>query len=187
MFFPTIEIRTCTWGQAVVVTINFSCNSSVESLANKMSQLANSNGDRIIPWNQVVYSSKSKESVEESGWKDTDAQSRRSAQKEGWKIGSTYSVRRLEGEHWLPKIGKRREKSLSRVWLCDPMDGGTWLATVHGIFQTRILEWVAFSRGSSWSRSGLPSPGDLPDPGSNLGLLHCRQLLYHLSHQEAPK
>jgi len=25
---------------------------------------------------------------------------------------------------------------------------------VHGIFQARILEWVAF-----------PSPGDLPDPG----------------------
>ena len=30
-------------------------------------------------------------------------------------------------------------KSLSRVWLCDPMD-----YTVHGILQARILEWVAF-------------------------------------------
>ena len=34
--------------------------------------------------------------------------------------------------------------------LCDPMD-----YTVHGIFQARILEWVAFpfSRGSSWPRN----------------------------------
>ena len=29
-------------------------------------------------------------------------------------------------------------KSLSRVWLCDPMD-----YTVHGVLQARILEWLA--------------------------------------------
>ena len=39
-------------------------------------------------------------------------------------------------------------------------------------FQARILEWVSipFSRGSSWSRNRTP------------GLLHCRQILYRLSH-----
>ena len=26
-----------------------------------------------------------------------------------------------------------------------------------------------------------------PTQGLNLGLLHCRQILYHLSHQESPK
>ena len=26
-------------------------------------------------------------------------------------------------------------------------------------------------------------PGDLPNPGIDLGLPHCRQILYHLSHQ----
>ena len=47
--------------------------------------------------------------------------------------------------------------------------------SVHGIFQARVVEWVAisFSRGSSQPR------------GSNLGLPHCRQTLYRLSHQEA--
>ena len=42
---------------------------------------------------------------------------------------------------------------------------------VHGISQARILEWVtiSFSRG--------------PSQGSNPGLLHCRQILYRLSHQ----
>ena len=49
-------------------------------------------------------------------------------------------------------------------------------SSVHGIIQARILEYVAisFSRGSS-------RPRDL-----NLGLLHFRQFLYHLSHQRRP-
>ena len=29
----------------------------------------------------------------------------------------------------------------------------------------------------------FPSPGDLPNPGIEPGLPHCRQTLYHLSHQ----
>ena len=44
---------------------------------------------------------------------------------------------------------KWSKKSLSHVWLCDPLD-----YTVHGILYARILEWVAypFSRGSSQPR-----------------------------------
>ena len=45
--------------------------------------------------------------------------------------------------------------------------------TVHGILQARILEWVAFP----FSR------GVFPTQGSDPGLLHCRQILNHLSHQ----
>ena len=56
--------------------------------------------------------------------------------------------------------------------LCNPMDCSLPGSSVHGIFQTRILEWVAisFSRGSS-------------PPRDNLGLLHCRWILYQLSYQ----
>ena len=38
--------------------------------------------------------------------------------------------------------------------LCDPMDYSLQSSSVHGIFQARVLEWVAisFSRGSSWPR-----------------------------------
>ena len=45
-------------------------------------------------------------------------------------------------------------KSLSRVWLCDPMDWSLPGFSVYGIFQARVLEWVAicFSRGYSWPR-----------------------------------
>ena len=38
--------------------------------------------------------------------------------------------------------------------LCNPMDCSLPVSSVHGILQTRILEWVAF-----------PPPGDLPDTG----------------------
>ena len=43
-----------------------------------------------------------------------------------------------------------RESQL-RLTLCDPMDCSPPGFSVHGIFQARILEWVAifFSRGPS--------------------------------------
>ena len=42
----------------------------------------------------------------------------------------------------------------SRVWLCDPMDCSPPGSSVHGVFQARILEWVAipYSRESSQPR-----------------------------------
>ena len=42
----------------------------------------------------------------------------------------------------------------SCLTLCDFMDYGPPDSSVHGIFQARILEWVAicYSRGSSWPR-----------------------------------
>ena len=55
----------------------------------------------------------------------------------------------------------------------DPMDCSPPGSFVHGILQARILEWVAI-------------PGDLPDPEIDPGFLHCRQILYHLSHQGSP-
>ena len=42
---------------------------------------------------------------------------------------------------------------------------------------------MGFSRQEYWSGLPFPSPGNLPDPGLNPGLLHCRQIVYCLSHQ----
>ena len=103
-------------------------------------------------------------------------------------------------------------KSLSRVWLCDPID-----YTVHGILQardthSRILNWVAspFSRGfsqpkdrtqvsriaggffTSWATRETQEywVGSLSllqqiflTQELNWGLLHCRKILYQLSYQ----
>ena len=51
------------------------------------------------------------------------------------------------------------------------MDCRPPISSVHGIFQARLLEWVAIS--------------SFPTQGSNPHLLHCRQILYHLSPWEA--
>ena len=50
-------------------------------------------------------------------------------------------------------------------------------SSVHGILWARILVWVAmpFSRGIFPTQEGNP------------GLLHCRQILYHLRHQGSPR
>ena len=52
--------------------------------------------------------------------------------------------------------------------LCNPMDRSPG----HGILQASTLDWVAISCSSAscWPRDGT----------------HCRQILYHLSHQGSP-
>ena len=44
--------------------------------------------------------------------------------------------------------------SVRHVQLCDPMDCSPPGCSIHGILQSRILEWVtiSFTRGSSWPR-----------------------------------
>ena len=56
---------------------------------------------------------------------------------------------------------------------------------LHGLYPTRLL--------SPWNSPGKSTgvgchfllQGIFPTQGSNLGLLHYRQMLYHLSHREA--
>ena len=69
--------------------------------------------------------------------------------------------------YWL-----EREKSLS-LTLCNPMVCSLSGSSFHGIFQARVLKWVAISffRGIFLTQ------------GLNPGLPHCRQMLYCLSHQ----
>ena len=76
-------------------------------------------------------------------------------------------------------ILERTKESESQVaqlcpTLCDPMDCSLPGSSVHGIFQARIMEWVAisFSRGSSQPRDRTQ--------------VSCRQTLYHLRHQRSP-
>ena len=46
---------------------------------------------------------------------------------------------------------------------------------------------MGFPRREYWSGLPLPSPGDLPDPGIQPGLLHFRQILYDWAIREAQK
>ena len=45
---------------------------------------------------------------------------------------------------------------------------------------------MGFSRQDYWIGFLFSSPRDLPNPGIEPGLLHCRQTLYPLSHQGSP-
>ena len=66
--------------------------------------------------------------------------------------------------------------ALSCLTLCNPMDYSLPSSSVHGILQTRILEWVAipFSGGSSQQKEQTH--------------VSCidRLILYRLSHQRSP-
>ena len=56
--------------------------------------------------------------------------------------------------------------------LCNPLDVAFQTPLPMGILKAGILGGLP-----------CPPPGDLPNQGSNPGLPHCRQILYHLSHQ----
>ena len=71
-------------------------------------------------------------------------------------------------------------QSLTHVrFFYDPMDCNLLGSSAHGIFQTRILEWVAISspRGSSWPRKQ-----------TRVSCVSCtgRWILYHGTTWEAP-
>ena len=63
--------------------------------------------------------------------------------------------------------GKESEVAQLFLTLCNPMDCSPPGSSVHGIFQARVLEWVAIALTQ----------------GSNPGFQHCIQTLYRLSHQ----
>ena len=84
-------------------------------------------------------------------------------------LGSIPGLRRSpRGGHGSP---------LQYSCLENPVDRGAWWATVHGILQARILEWVA----SPFYR------GIISTQGLNPGLLHFRHFLYQLSHKGRPR
>ena len=59
--------------------------------------------------------------------------------------------------------------------LCDPMDYSPPGTSVHG---------DSPGKNTAVGYHALLQRIE-PTQGSNLGLLHCRQILYHLSHQES--
>ena len=61
--------------------------------------------------------------------------------------------------------------------LCKPMNCSSPGSSVYGVLQAGILEWVA-----------IPISREIfPTQGLNLDLLHCRWILYQLSHQGSPR
>ena len=75
--------------------------------------------------------------------------------------------------HYQFRYPEVKMKLLSRVQLFATL----WTVT----YQAPLS--MGFSRQEYWSVLSFPSPGDLPNPGIEPSLPHCRHTLYHLSHQ----
>ena len=95
----------------------------------------------------------------------------------GWKVNDLiFQLPTLsQAHHEVPTVAPPHcAQSCLTLW--DPMDCSPPASCVCEILQARIWDWVVipFSRGI------------FPTQGSNLGLLHCKQILYHISHQGNP-
>ena len=69
--------------------------------------------------------------------------------------------------------------------ICNNLNGPE--SEICSVMSDSLRPHGEFSRLEYWSGYLFPSPGDLPNQGWNPGLLHCRQILYQLSHQGSPK
>ena len=88
---------------------------------------------------------------------------------QGWIPGLQHCRQIL---YRLSHQGKWSEVAQSRWTLCDPMDGSLPGFASHGIFPGKNT-----GVGCHFLLQGI-----FPTQGLNLGLLHCTQTLYHLSH-----
>ena len=61
-----------------------------------------------------------------------------------------------------------------------------WFSATPWTVGCQVPQSMEFSRQEFWSGLSFPSPGDLPDSRIEPMLLHCKQILYHLSHQGRP-
>ena len=94
----------------------------------------------------------------------------------------SFSVTQLRCIHEIACVSAclcARSVAKSCLTLCDPVDCSPPGSSVHGIFQARILEWIAiaFSRGSSQPRDR-----------TQVSCVSCtdRRILYHWATWEAP-
>ena len=90
----------------------------------------------------------------------------------------TFLLQKGFRSFWNPSFNHLCMRAKSCLTLCDPMGCSLPGSSVHGIFQARILEWVAiyYSRRSS-----------LPKGWIQVSCISCtgRQILYHCNTWEA--
>ena len=102
------------------------------------------------------------------------------------------------------KVKIESEVAQPSLTLCDHMDCSLPGSSAHGVFQARVLEWVAIAFSAPALQADSLPADPLGKPKNtrvdslslvqrifltqelNQGLLHCRWILYQLSYQGSP-
>ena len=147
---------------------------------------------RKIPWRRQWHATPVLLPGKSHGWRSLVGCS-------PWGHTESDTTEQLHFHFSLSRIGGGNGNPLQCSCLENPRDGGAWWAAVYGVAQswTRLKQLsssssrpvahqvplsVEFSRQEYWS--GLPFllQGIFLTQGLNLSFLHCRQILYRLSH-----
>ena len=91
--------------------------------------------------------------------------------------------RRLNEMHRSKWLACLRWERWYSYWSEVTLLSHVWLFVTPWTVAYQVPPSIGFSRQKYWSGLPFPSPGELPNPGIEPGLPHCRQMLYHLSHQ----
>ena len=79
---------------------------------------------------------------------------------------------------WLPGVRGEKNESVGLSLESDSL----WVCSQWTVAH-QAPPFMEFPRQEYWSGLPFPSPGIVPTQGSNPALLHCRQILYCLSHR----
>ena len=90
------------------------------------------------------------------------------------------------------KCWHNAEKGEFAAYDGKPFSACVCMCVSHSVVSDSVTLWTVahqvplsmeFSRQEYWSQLPCPPPGGRLDPGIDPSLLHCRQILYHLSYQ----
>ena len=128
-------------------------------------------------------------------WQITKSEGHEMTVKSSWRARSPYIITILAVHPRRKELGRVCE-GLGPLWdkewghpeilffkwsvSCSVVSNSLW---PHGARQAPLS--MEFSRQEHWSGLPFPSPGNLPDPGTEPRSPHCRQILYCLSHWES--
>ena len=102
-------------------------------------------------------------------------------ERETWPTSSTSKISMVRNEQYTTALCF----SCSVVSSCDPMDCSPQSPLYMGFPLSSVHEDCPGKKTGVGCHALLQ--GIFPIQGSNPGLLHCRQILYHLSHQGSPR
>ena len=84
---------------------------------------------------------------------------------------------------WMSSVKYSKQYKISTITIVVQLLSCIWLFVTPWTVATRLLcPWGFLNKNTEWVAISF-SRAIFPTQGSNPGLMHCRQILYHMSHQ----